>query len=386
MNKASYQTELDNYFKTANNSDVPERVIYKGSLSKARNKLKYEAFIEMNDHMNTHYAAHFQTKKWNGFNLIAFDGSTARVPDEPEIAEHFGAWNTVKGKNPCPLSRVSQMFDVLNHITLDAIISPKSEGERELAAIHLLKIMADDLVLLDRGYAAFWLFKLIISLLANFCARMSCTKWKVIRQFYESGLPEAVVKLNPPPSSIQKCKEMGLDTKPIKLRLIRVELESGETEILATTLKNMNEYPIDLFAELYHCRWPIEEDYKTMKCRIEMESFSGKSVLSVYQDFHAKVFSKNMTSIIINSVHEEVHKRAERCKFERKVNFTQALSKIKHTIILLLTRTYEELQTLVDKIRDIFIKTTESIRPNRKYERIHRVKQKRYHNAYKPIS
>jgi hypothetical protein len=32
----------------------------------------------------------------------------------------------------------------------------------------------------------------------------------------------------------------------------------------------------------------VEEDYKAIKCRMELENFTGKSVLSVYQDFHAK--------------------------------------------------------------------------------------------------
>jgi hypothetical protein len=32
------------------------------------------------------------------------------------------------------------MFDVLNKVTIDAILAPKSEGERELAAIPLPEI------------------------------------------------------------------------------------------------------------------------------------------------------------------------------------------------------------------------------------------------------
>ena len=86
---------------------------------------------------------------------------------------------------------------------------------------------------------------------------------------------------------------MGLDLKPLKLRLIRIELETGEAEILITSLLDQQIHSYDQFAELYHLRWPVEEDYKTMKHWIEIENFSGKSVLSIYQDFHAKVFSKN---------------------------------------------------------------------------------------------
>ena len=61
------------------------------------------------------------------------------------------------------MARLSQLYDPLNKITVDAIISPKHIGERELAAQHFLNIMPTDLVLMDRGYPAWWLFALITS-------------------------------------------------------------------------------------------------------------------------------------------------------------------------------------------------------------------------------
>lgn len=140
LNKGSYQDELDNYFKALNHLEVAERVVSKGALTKARKNLKYEAFVELNDHMTRAYYSGFSTLTWEGFNLLAVDGSTARVPDEPDIAEHFGVWKPQKGK-PCPKARISQMFDVLNKISIDAVISPKKEGERELATHHFLKLI-----------------------------------------------------------------------------------------------------------------------------------------------------------------------------------------------------------------------------------------------------
>jgi hypothetical protein len=40
-------------------------------------------------------------------------------------------------------------------------------------------------------------------------------------------------------------------------------------------------YPLALFKELYHQRWPVEEDYKVIKLRVEVENWSGKSTLAV---------------------------------------------------------------------------------------------------------
>jgi hypothetical protein len=386
MNKGSYQDELDNFFKTLNHLEVAERIVTKGALTKAREKLNYQAFIELNGHMASHYYSYFPTASWYGFNLMAVDGSTLRLPDEPEIIEHFGVWNIKKGDRPCPKARISQMFDVKNRVTVDALITPKKDGERELAAFHFLKLMPNDLILLDRGYPAFWLFKLIMTMDANFCARVSCTKWKVIRKFYHSGQQERIVKLCSTPLSSLKCAEMGFDKNPIKVRLIRVELSTGETEILITSLTDMDKYQQNIFADLYHLRWPVEEDYKTMKCRLQLENFSGKSVRSVYQDFHAKVFSKNFTAIIANTTKDEIEKMSERRNFQYQINFAQALSKMKHTIVLLFTRPIEKVKSLITKLQKIFSQTVEQVRPERKYKRKHKVKLKKFHFAYKPIS
>jgi hypothetical protein len=104
--------------------------------------------------------------------LLAIDGSTTKLPMTDDVAQHFGVWNVRQG-SPSPMARVSQLFDVLNKITVDALIKPKRIGERELAAQHLLNVMPNDLILLDRGYPAWWLFNLILSMNANFlCPRI----------------------------------------------------------------------------------------------------------------------------------------------------------------------------------------------------------------------
>jgi hypothetical protein len=383
MNNKSYQEELDRYFQTIHHVEVPERVLFKGSLSKARAKLKHEAFIDLNDHMNSYFYDHFQSETWFGFNLLGIDGTTLNLPNEYEIAEHFGVWHSTKGERPCPKARASQMFDVLNKISVDAIINPKSEGERELAAFHFLKLDPKDLLLLDRGYPAHWLFKLALSMGSNFCARISYERWRVVKKFYLSGEKEQIVKIEPSPQSLRKCFEMGLDKKPVKVRLLRVELDSGETEILVTSLTDMKKYSYDLFSELYHLRWPVEEDYKTVKYRLEVESFSGKSVHSIYQDFHAKFFSKNLVSVIAHTTKKDILKKSQTLKFIHQINFTQALSKSKNTIVLLFKRSMEKVFTIVEQLRTIFIQTTEEVRPNRKYPRRHWVKQQRFYHEYR---
>ena len=182
MVKGSYQDELDHFFKSIFGFEVVKRIVSKAALAKARMKLKYEAFIELNMRLISYFYENFKPKQWHGFNLLAIEGTTVRLPRIEAISEYFGAWNPRQG-DKCPMARVSQMFDPLNKISVDAIIESKSSGERELAAFHFLNLMPNDLVLLDRGYPAYWLFNLIVSRGANFCARIQRKRWKVVRQF-----------------------------------------------------------------------------------------------------------------------------------------------------------------------------------------------------------
>jgi DDE family transposase len=383
MNNNSYQDELDRFYKIIFRHDMAKRILYKGNLTKAREKLDYEAFTELNDLMINLFYKNFNHQTWHGFNLLAIDGSTLRVPNEKATSKHFGAWTTNNGTSECPIARASQMFDVLNKVTVDAILRPKSEGERELATFHLLKLQAHDLLLLDRGYPAHWFFKAVLSVDAQFCARISYKKWRVVKKFYKSGKSQAIVRIYPSEVSKQKCRERGFDITPVTARLIRVELDSGETEILVTSLTDQKIYPKALFKDLYHSRWPVEEDYKTLKYRLQVENFSGKTVHSVYQDFHAKVFSKNLTAVIATTTLEEIKKKSDNLKYIHQLNFAQALAKMKDTIVMLFNSRRKKLITYVEQIREIFIQTTEAIRPNRKYPRRHRVKQARFYLEYK---
>jgi hypothetical protein len=220
--KSSYQPELNKFWKILSGTEVAVNVVSKAALCKARKKLKYEAFVELNTETVNYFNEHADPLTWNGFFLKAVDGSTVKLPNFPEIIEHFGAWNPRLG-NPVPMARISQLFDPLNKITHHAIIAPKSRGERELAVEHFQHLNEKDLVLLDRGYPAFWLFKLILSHKANFCARISSKRWKIIRKFMNSCRREQLIMLRPPTTSIAPCSNHRLDTRPIRLRLIRVD-------------------------------------------------------------------------------------------------------------------------------------------------------------------
>jgi len=381
--KGSYQDELDHFFKALFKLDVAVSVVSKMALCLARRKLEYSAFVELNHHLTEFFYKHFKNiKTWHGFNLLGIDGSTLKLFKYNDIKDHFGVMKPNKGPE-VPMARVSQMFDVLNKLTIDAIISPYHVGERELLHQHMLNLMPNDLLLLDRGYPAYWIFNLIISRGGNFCARIS-TQWKIVQSFIESGSNEAIVDLHASYQSRKECLEMGLDILPLRLRLIRVELETGQIEVLITSLTDEKKFPQEIFKDLYHLRWPVEVDYLFMKERIQIGNFSGESSLSVYQDFHSKVFTKNLIWVLASPAQDIVKQTREEDKQERQLNMTQAISKSKDTLFLLFKRPAEKIAQLIQQIFAVFIYSTEPIRPGRKFERNHKVNKREHYMNYKP--
>jgi hypothetical protein len=382
MLKGSIQDELDHFFKAVNHNESFERVVTKSAFSQARKNLDHLAFVELNNHLVRTFYNTFPVRTWKGFTLLAVDGSTIKVPKNPENVKHFGVWRTAAGPE-CPVARISQLFDVLNKITVAAVVAPKAEGERELAAEVFFDLRPMDLVLLDRGYPAFWLFKMILATGGQFCARISDKLWSQVKAFDQSGKMDDILTFEASWSSQKTCRELGLDTQPLKLRLVRVILESGESEILITSLLDQEGYPADCFGDLYHHRWPVEEDYNHMKHRLEIENFSGKSVLAVYQDFHAKVLTKNLAAVLAHSCQDQVDRESSDKKHKYQINFTQLLSKLKDTVVLILLR--EKIIPLIQNIMEIAARSIEPVRPGRKYPRVKQVAVSRLRISYKPI-
>jgi hypothetical protein len=384
MLRSSLQNELDIFFKLINKKETLNREVTASAFSQARQKLKHEAFIELNEKTLNHFYDDNDIKKWNGFRLLAVDGSTIKVPKTDDVREYFGELAPRQGEN-CPMARISQCFDVLNHLSIDAIIESRSVGERNLAARHFNLIGSGDLILLDRGYPAFWLFRLIYEKGADFCARLPLNQWNITNKFLATGLQEQIVNLTMNASSKAKCIELGLSTESIKLRLIRINNENKDVPtVLITSLIDTDLYPMDIFRELYHQRWPIEEDYKIIKSRIEIENFTGKNVESVKQDFHANIFTCNLTSILAFPVHDKIEQKYEHNKLDYKINWTQAFAKMRNFGVLIYFRT--NLAEFIENLHILFMENVSAIRPGRNFPRKNKVQKKRHDFSYKPIS
>ena len=79
----------------------------------------------------------FAIKLWNGFRLLAVDGSTITLPFTKELQQRYGLTKNQTNTGVIQ-ARVSVLYDVLNHYGLDGVLSTKQIGERVLALKHLV--------------------------------------------------------------------------------------------------------------------------------------------------------------------------------------------------------------------------------------------------------
>lgn len=374
---------MDNLFKVILHSELPENKVSKGAFSQARQKLKHEAFIELDKDQIDYFYGTTDYKKWNGFRLIAIDGSTSRLPNSEAIKKEYGVADISETSAPIILSRLSQAYDMLNHLTIDAQFSSYHNNEHEMAINHLPFLKSSDICLFDRNYGSFWLFALLNSKGIHFCARLKTGSWKVAKQLVDSGQRETIAEIHPSKASAKRCKALGIVCKVQRLRFICIELVSGEKEVLVTSLMDEKEFSYDEFADLYHLRWFVEESYKRMKSRVEIENYSGKNPLALLQDFYAKLFSCNLTSILMSETGQQVEEITKNRKYNYQLNFTQALNRMKNSIVLLFVRPGQKIKEYIVHLENLFISNLGLIRPGRSIGRKFRKSKRIYAAPYK---
>jgi hypothetical protein len=148
------------------------------------------------------------------------------------------------------------------------------------------------------------------------------------------------------------------------VRFARIPIHGAEDTVSMTSPLDSQLYPLFLFFDLYHLRWGIKENFKAMKSRFEMKNFSGKSIESVYQDFHAKILAINLVTVLIRTAQEQLDREDSRVQpYRYQINFTFSLSLLKDTIVLLFHRSRPH--WLLRKLFQLFRQTVEPVRPFR---------------------
>ena len=131
LRKHANQTELDQFFKNLHNKNEASQHITKSAFFQARKQVSYTAFTELNHQLvDSIYEKKEHYKTWKGFRLCAIDGTSMRLPNEPDVTDHFGFQKGKSNQAPCAMGMASVFYDVLNHIVIDSSVNPNNTYEK----------------------------------------------------------------------------------------------------------------------------------------------------------------------------------------------------------------------------------------------------------------
>lgn len=404
--KQALQNTLNKCFKALGRvRQVPTA----SALCQARQKLKPELFLHLNAVVIQHFyqlpavdcAAYAAPGTpalprtppepdtrwhWLGHRLLAVDGTCWNLPDTPVNREHFGSAKNQHDPVGCAQAQGSVLYDVLNDIGLNAVLAPMQAEKDLMFKHHLEATEPGDVIVMDRGYAAYSVLAFWAGQGREFVVRLPRTTFGPARAFWQSSEREAVVTLHMTPDQRAFVREHQLPEQ-LPVRLLKLRLSSGEEEVLATSLLDLSRYSIQALAQVYAWRWLTETYIDRLKNIFEIERMGARRREHLLQDFYGVVFLATLESVL----NREAHRQLATASQERGVRYVAQVNRavsysalVEHTLVLLSDPQRPPEQALSD-LCHLFQTNPVLRRPGRSFDRQRRTfsKRLRYHQYTK---
>jgi hypothetical protein len=359
------QLAIDKFFK---HMECPS--VSKQAVSQARALINPEFIRGYVDDIAQIAATDPTTPKYKGMTLIAIDGTDIALENSPELIREYGCSGPDKN---AATALASVAFGPLDNFVYDCRIDRYDKDERDLAKQHIERLlelgMGNSLLLFDRWYPSAEFIGYVLEKGFSFVMRVR-RKW------------------NLEVDAIRTQGRISVTHGDItySIRVLKVRLDTGETETLLTNL-SQKQLPIKKARRLYFKRWGIETGYDALKSKLQMENFSGKTKIAVEQDFYATVFLLNMAFAHASIANDEIAASddGKQLKYSRKANLNRSISKLRDCFWdMLLEQDRQKRQAIYEKLILEIAQYPVSIVPNRSPVR-KKPRKKRFHMARKAV-
>ena len=284
---ASVQTELDSLFASLNGEMGRRHEVSAQAFSTARQGFSARLFSLANTHLLKLAQPRIEAARWCGLRVLAGDASRLQV-------------STRKGAELTADHYAFALFMPGTELTLHASLHPANGSERRMLFDALGELdPGRDLLVLDRGYLGNTMVASIVQAKLDFCLRVDASRWRCVENFLAGTERECVVTLGAPDA--QDAARYELARIGATVRLIRDVTPSGKVRVLMTSLLDAQRFPAECFGALYHQRWRVEEAFKRIKHRLNLEAVSGLTYLALQQDFAAKILADNLCALIVGA-------------------------------------------------------------------------------------
>lgn len=262
-------------------------------------------------------AGHIRPKpSFHGFRVWGIDGVRINVPDTPENEAAFGRWKSSKGgQTAFPQMLAVALVSTDRHQIKDIILNHSRDPERPCAEQLIAPLTSSDLVFMDRGFHAVWLFQKFIDKGVPFvCRALTSFKPDVLQRLGEGDYLVRIEARVPIDPSEAHGREQTHRLVQQTMRMLEYEIGTNERVRLLTTLTDPLEYPARELAVFYHERWEVEIVYDELKTHLTAVSggildlpLRSKAPEGVLQEAYGVVIAFNIVRAIMGEAAEKQH-------------------------------------------------------------------------------
>lgn len=345
------------------------------ALCQARKKIAPELFVHLQqaarDDFYDLYGQDGEVLTWRGHRVLAYDGSDLNLPNTPELQKAYSlhgnqhGWEGLHGM-------AGVLYDVRNEIAIGAQLGPLQAEKNFLLNDLWSGTRPGDLIVMDRLFDDYTVIATANKDRREVLVRCPRNSFAVVNEFWGSDETERLATLQVPQTAKTRnyVRQHGLP-KTVPVRLIKFTLETGEVEVLLTTLCDRRRYPISEFKEVYHWRWNEETFFDRVKNIFELERFSGFSETAIKQDFFGVIFLATLESILAKKPQSELAEQDRRRQNKTQAMVNRAVSYVSllDHAVQLLADPLKDPEEIIDDLRFLFKKDPTRNLKDRKFER-----------------
>lgn len=218
---------------------------------------------------------------WRGRRVMAIDGTTIELADNPELWAEFGGQTDSGQRVGAPQLRAVSLTECGTRAIVDAECAPYGSGEHSLAPCLVRSIVPGMLLLADRNFLGLCLWKRYLEAGADLV-------WRA-----KSTIAARVIRHLPDGSYLAR---FGSGKQALTVRVIEYVI-AGSEEVyrLVTNLLDPTLAPALELASLYAERWEVEIGYREIKVfQCASRPLRSLTTDGVRQEFWANLVAYNI--------------------------------------------------------------------------------------------
>lgn len=292
-------------------------------------------------------AACVDSETYCGYRVLAVDGTTINLPYNPNAESFLHVETHPKGGYNA--LHATPLFDISSQTYVDCAIQPESKKDEIGALLEMLQknnFIQKTLIVADRGFESYNLIAhllekpntdFLIRVKQNHGAMREIARLPMLELDCDIAFTITTTQTNEDKQKrhiflqIPKKSKEGAKTRrgrwdfpspyPMRLRICRFQLDTGEFETIATSLPRS--FSLEDIKEIYRLRWKIETSFNFLKHAVGLVNLHGRSDAFCEQEIYAALTMFNFASRISRQV---VIRQPKDDMYAYKVNFKLAVA------------------------------------------------------------